>query len=187
MNGNLTGIVILAETITVAEERHLTSRHMVAAALRLPASLDSEVVAWARADELVELLGLGPFAEKLIGELSTGTRRIVELACVLAQEPTVMLFDEPSAGVAQRETEALGALLRKVRQETACAILVIEHDMPLLASIADEMVALELGTVIARGTPAEILAHPRVIESYLGVDQATIERSGVLTGPGRRG
>ncbi len=166
------------ETISVARERHLESRDMVAAGLRLPASTDSEADVFARASELIELMGLEAFREKLVGELSTGTRRIVELACVLAQEPAVLLLDEPSGGVAQRETEAMGPLLIRVQQHTGCSIMVVEHDMPLLTAICDRMIALELGEVIAEGTPAEVLEHPAVIESYLGTDESTINRSG---------
>ena len=176
----------VAETLAVALERHLESRDLVAAGLRLPASLDSEWRMWRRVDELVEMMGLGSYREKLLAELSTGTRRIVELACILAQDPAVVLLDEPSAGVAQRETEALGPLLMKVQEEAGCSILIIEHDMPLLTSTCDRMVALELGAVIAEGTPAEVLAHPRVIESYLGTDQAAINRSGARGAPGAR-
>jgi ABC-type branched-subunit amino acid transport system ATPase component/ABC-type branched-subunit amino acid transport system permease subunit len=168
----------VAETIAVAQERHLRSRDMIAAGLRLPASLDSEADVAEKAEQLVETMGLGAFREKLVGELSTGTRRIVELACVLAQEPGVLLLDEPSGGVAQRETEAMGPLLMRVQQHTGCSILVVEHDMPLLTAVCDRMIALELGEVIAEGTPAEVLEHPAVIESYLGTDESTINRSG---------
>jgi branched-chain amino acid transport system ATP-binding protein len=168
----------VVETIAVARERHLTCRDMVAAGLRLPASLDSEADAVMRAEDLIELMGLSSYREKLVGELSTGTRRIVELACVLAQEPGVLLLDEPSGGVAQRETEAMGPLLLRVQQHTGCSILVVEHDMPLLTAICDRMYALELGEVIAEGTPSDVLEHPAVIESYLGTDDATINRSG---------
>jgi ABC-type branched-subunit amino acid transport system ATPase component/ABC-type branched-subunit amino acid transport system permease subunit len=169
----------VAETIAVAQERDLASRDMIAAGLRLPASLDSEADVAERAEQLIEMMGLGAFREKLVGELSTGTRRIVELACVLAQEPAVLLLDEPSGGVAQRESEAMGPLLIRVQQHTGCSILVVEHDMPLLTAICDRMIALELGEVIAEGTPAEVLEHPAVIESYLGTDESTINRSGV--------
>jgi ABC-type branched-subunit amino acid transport system ATPase component/ABC-type branched-subunit amino acid transport system permease subunit len=168
----------VAETISIAFERHLESRDLVAAGLRLPASLDSEADVAEKVEALVHTMGLSAFREKLVGELSTGTRRIVELSCVLAQDPAVVLLDEPSGGVAQRETEALGPLLERVQQTTGCSILVIEHDMPLLTAICDRMIALELGEVIAEGTPAEILEHPQVIESYLGTDSTTIERSG---------
>jgi branched-chain amino acid transport system ATP-binding protein len=129
-------------------------------------------------EELVELMGLQAYRDKLVGELSTGSRRIVELACILAQEPAVLLLDEPSGGVAQRETEALGPMLLRVQEATGCSILVIEHDMPLLSSICDRMYCLELGQVIAEGTPEEVLDHPRVIESYLGENEAAISRSG---------
>jgi branched-chain amino acid transport system ATP-binding protein len=168
----------VAETIAVARERHLASRDMLAAAQQLRASSESELAVWNTVDELIELMGLGAFREKLTGELSTGSRRIVDLACILAQEPKVLMLDEPSGGVAQKETEALGPLLLRVRDHTGCSVLVIEHDMPLLRSICDRMVALELGGVIADGPPEEVLEHPRVIESYLGTDESTSNRCG---------
>jgi branched-chain amino acid transport system ATP-binding protein len=173
----------VAETIAVARERHLASKDMVAAAFQLPASYESELAVWNKVDELIELMGLGAFREKLTGELSTGSRRIVDLACILAQEPKVLMLDEPSGGVAQKETEALGPLLLRVREHTGCSILVIEHDMPLLSTICDTMVALELGGIIAEGPPDHVLAHPRVIESYLGTDESAINRSGARGTP----
>ncbi|MGH9040972.1 MAG: ATP-binding cassette domain-containing protein [Acidimicrobiia bacterium] len=168
------------ETIAVAFERHLASKEMVAAALRLPASYESESDLAERVEALIDLMGLGAFRDKLLGELSSGSRRIVELACILAQDPTVVLLDEPSAGVAQRETEALGPLLRRVQAYTGCSMLVIEHDMPLIAAVSDEVVALELGQVIARGIPTAVLEHPRVIESYLGSTTVAVNRSGPM-------
>jgi len=156
------------EAISVALERHLANRDPIAAALRLPASTDAEASAAVRVDELVTALGLRAYRDTLCGELSTGTRRVVELACVLAQDPAVVLLDEPSAGMAQRETEALAGLLRTVREQTGCSMLVIEHDMALLSSLCDRLVALELGAVIAEGTPDAVLHDPRVVASYLG-------------------
>jgi ABC-type branched-subunit amino acid transport system ATPase component len=125
-------------------------------------------------------MGLGAYRESPTGALSTGTRRIVELACLLASEPSVILLDEPSGGVAQKETEALGPLLRRVQARTGASILVIEHDVPLLAGLCDELCALELGAVLARGMPGAVLADQRVVESYLGTDQAAINRSGAV-------
>ncbi|WP_436793283.1 ATP-binding cassette domain-containing protein [Actinospongicola halichondriae] len=168
----------VAETISVARERHLANRDIVAAALGLPASYEVEIDIETKVEELVELMGLSAYHEKLTGELSTGSRRIVDLACILAQDPSVLMLDEPSGGVAQKETEALGPLLLRVRERTGCSILVIEHDMPLLSSICDQLVALETGAVIATGTPDEVLSHPAVIESYLGTDDSAINRSG---------
>ena len=169
------------ETVAVARERHLASRGMFAAALQLPASYESELAVSAVVEELVELMGLGAFKQKLTGELSTGTRRIVDLACILAQEPKVLMLDEPSGGVAQKETEALGPLLLRIRDHTGCSLLIIEHDMPMVSSICDRLVALELGGVIAEGPPGEVLAHPAVIASYLGTDDAAINRSGAVS------
>jgi branched-chain amino acid transport system ATP-binding protein len=175
----------VAETVAVALERHLISRDIIAAAMHMPATYESELAAAVRVDELIDLMGLGAFREKLTGELSTGTRRIVDIACILAQNPEIVLLDEPSGGVAQRETEALGPLLERVQEFTGCSILVIEHDMPLLTSICDRMIALETGAVIAEGTPKQTLNHPRVVESYLGTNEAAIMRSGERK-PGRR-
>ncbi|MBV8159798.1 MAG: ATP-binding cassette domain-containing protein [Acidimicrobiia bacterium] len=170
------------ETIAVARERHLASRDMFAAALQLPASYESELIVAGVVEDLIELMGLSAFKQKLTGELSTGTRRIVDLACILAQEPKILMLDEPSGGVAQKETEALGPLLLRIREHTGCSMLVIEHDMPMVSSICDRLVALELGRVIAEGPPSDVLAHPAVIASYLGTDEAAIARSGARTG-----
>ncbi|HEX4864780.1 MAG TPA: ATP-binding cassette domain-containing protein, partial [Acidimicrobiales bacterium] len=123
------------ETIAVARERHLASRDMFAAALQLPASYESELEVADVVGDLIDLMALGAYRQKLTGELSTGTRRIVDLACILAQDPKVLLLDEPSGGVAQKETEALGPLLRRVQERTGCSILIIEHDMPLLSGL----------------------------------------------------
>ena len=115
-----------------------------------------------------------------MGELSTGSRRIVDIACALAHDPVVLLLDEPSSGIAQRETEALGPLLLSIRDATGCALLVIEHDMPLITGIADRLYALELGQVIAEGAPGDVVNDERVIASYLGGDASAINRSGPL-------
>jgi len=160
----------VAETIAVALDQHLANREPVAAALALPASLNAEAAAYRRAGEIMDVLGLGGFADTPTGELSTGTRRIVELACVLAADPAVVLLDEPSAGIAQREAEQLGPLLRRVREEAGCSMVIIEHDMTLVSSLCDELVALDQGAVICTGPPDVVLAHPDVIRSYLGTD-----------------
>ncbi len=166
------------ETLAVARERHLLSRGIFASALGQPISRDSEADVDETVDLLIELMGLEAFREKLTGELSTGSRRIVEIACLLAADPAVIVLDEPSGGVAQREAEALGPLLQRVQTLTGSSILVIEHDMPLLAGLCDRIMALDLGRVIASGTPDEVLAHPAVVESYLGTTDVAVARSG---------
>jgi branched-chain amino acid transport system ATP-binding protein len=171
------------DTIALALERRIEVRDPIAAALNLPAVAASELAVGERVEELIELMGLGAFRDKFIAELSTGSRRIVDLACVLAHEPKVLLFDEPSSGIAQRETEALGPLLLRIREQTGASLLVIEHDMPLITSISDELLALDLGRTVVRGLPHEVVHDERVVTSYLGGDQAVITRSG-STGSG---
>ena len=128
--------------------------------------------------ELIELLSLEDYRASFVRELSTGTRRIVDLACVIAHRPTVVLLDEPSSGIAQREAEALGPVLRRIRDEMGTALVIIEHDMPLLTGVSEHLVALDAGTKIAEGAPAEVLQHPQVVASYLGSDDVAIARSG---------
>jgi ABC-type branched-subunit amino acid transport system ATPase component len=169
------------DTIAVALERQIDVRDPIAAALNLPVVADSERSVEEKVDELVELMGIGAFADKFVSELSTGSRRIVDLACILAHEPKVILFDEPSSGIAQRETEALGPLMLRIRESTGASLLVIEHDMPLITSISDRIIALDLGTVVTDGPPNEVVNHPQVIASYLGTDETVIARSGTRT------
>ncbi len=91
-----------------------------------------------------------------------------ELSALIAQEPRVLLLDEPSAGLAEPETEALGGMLRRVRDRTGCAIVIVAHDVPLLLAIADRLVAMDLGRIVADGPPTEVVRHPDVVSSYLG-------------------
>jgi ABC-type branched-subunit amino acid transport system ATPase component len=133
------------------------------------------------AAELIDFLGLGRYADRPISELSTGTRRIVELAGLLALDARVLCLDEPTAGIAQRETEAMGPLLLEVRRHLGASMLVIEHDMPLIMGISDRVYCLEAGRVIAEGAPNDVRNDPAVIASYLGTNQHAIERSGTLS------
>ncbi len=166
------------ETLAVALERWVDSRSVVAAALHLPAAFDSETRVRERVDELIELMGLHEYRKSLIRELSTGSRRMVDLACVVAHRPTVVLLDEPSSGIAQREVEALGPVLERMRTEMGSALLIIEHDMNLISSIADRIIAMDQGAIISEGTPDHVLSDPVVVASYLGSDSAAIGRSG---------
>jgi ABC-type branched-subunit amino acid transport system ATPase component/MFS family permease len=167
----------VSETLAVSLERWIEQRSAFAAALRLPSVFDDEERTMLRVDELIELMNLGSFRRSFVRELSTGTRRVVDLACQVAHRPTVILLDEPSSGIAQREVEALGPLLRRLRDEMGAALMVIEHDMPLVSSISDRLLALDQGRVVTTGAPSDVLAHPDVVQSYLGTDAAALTRS----------
>ena len=166
------------ETLAVALERWIDVKDPFNAALRLPAQQDSEHHLSQRVEELIELMGIDSFRSKFIHELSTGSRRVVDIACVLAHHPSVVLLDEPSSGIAQREAEALGPLIRRIRDTLGASILVIEHDMPLVTGVSDRMLALDQGHVVTIGAPDEVLNHPEVVASYLGNTQEVIDRSG---------
>ena len=166
------------ETLLVALDQRLEVRNPLLSALSVPQARRSEKRVRVRADRLVELLELGAYRDKFVKELSTGLRRIVDLACVLATEPQVLLLDEPSSGIAQAEAEGLAPLLRRVRFETGCSILIIEHDMPLISAVSDELIALDQGRFVTRGRPAEVLEDERVVTAYLGTSEEAVKRSG---------
>jgi len=168
----------VAENIAIGLERHLEVRDHISALLDLPAAQEMEQDVDYTVEDLIELMNLAAYRDKFVGELSTGSRRIVDLAMAIAHDPAVLILDEPSSGIAQRETESLGPLLRRIQTETGCAMLVIEHDMPLITDISDQMIALELGAVLLQATPDEVISDPRVISSYLGGDIDVINRSG---------
>ncbi len=164
------------DTVQLAlEARHRTS--FWGTLLMLPPTTKVARTRANDADDLIAFLGLGRYAERHISELSTGTRRIVELASVLAVGPKVICLDEPTAGVAQREAEAFGPLIVNLRAELDATLIIVEHDMPMILSISDRVYCLESGRIIAQGTAAEIRNNPLVVASYLGTDRRAIDRS----------
>jgi ABC-type branched-subunit amino acid transport system ATPase component/ABC-type branched-subunit amino acid transport system permease subunit len=146
--------------------------------LRLPWARLTESDSSLDADAILIGLGLERSADVLTSELSTGTRRICDLAAQIASRPKLLLLDEPTAGIAQREAENFGPLLNRLRTELQCSVLIIEHDMPLLMGVCDRIYALEAGRVIASGTPVEVRNDRLVVASYLGTRETAISRSG---------
>jgi ABC-type branched-subunit amino acid transport system ATPase component/ABC-type branched-subunit amino acid transport system permease subunit len=174
----------VAETLQVALARKYRTG-VVSAMTGAPWVQVSETRSRRHAEELAMRFGLEPWLDSLTSDLSTGTRRICDLAAQVAAEPRLLLLDEPTGGVAQREAEAFVPILRRVRDELDCAILIVEHDMPLLMNVCDRMYAMVAGGVIAEGTPDEIRHDPLVVASYLGADETAISRSGPLASTGR--
>ena len=129
------------------------------------------------AEELISWMGLERYRSSQVQELSTGTRRIAEIACLVALQPQLLLLDEPSSGVAQKETEALGALLRRLKAELGLTLVIIEHDIPLIMGLSDRIVCMADGEIISLGTPEEVRNDPAVVEAYLGGSITAIERS----------
>ncbi|MBP2231271.1 branched-chain amino acid transport system permease protein [Azospirillum agricola] len=130
-----------------------------------------EAEAVAKAAAVLEFVGLAEHAQALAGSLPYGLQRRVELARALAGDPVLLLLDEPAAGLNPRETAELGQLIKRIGR-LGVAVLMVEHDMGLVMGISDEIVVLDRGIVIAEGTPREIQTNPRVIEAYLGREEA---------------
>ena len=174
-NARLWPALTVRDALATAFERHVDVGAPLPAFFHLPMVADTEKKVDKRVEELIELLELGAFRDKFVSELSTGVRRIVELAAQMAAGPSVLLLDEPTSGIAQRETEALVPALRRIQRELNCSLLLIEHDMGVLRRLADRVVALDTGRVVAVGTADEVLAHPKVLASYLGVTEDEVE------------
>jgi ABC-type branched-subunit amino acid transport system ATPase component len=166
------------DTLRIAQHRWMTAGPTSGAVGARRAVDDEEQVA-AVADELCQTMGLDAYRNKFCAELSYGTLRLVELACMVAMRPRLLLLDEPSSGISQRETEELAPLLQRLRAATNSTIVIIEHDMPLIMGISDRIYAMEAGEVLMSGSPEQVQADPRVIESYLGTSRyGTVVRHG---------
>jgi ABC-type branched-subunit amino acid transport system ATPase component/predicted MFS family arabinose efflux permease len=179
-NARLFPALTVRENLAVALERKAVRNPLLAATWAPPVRKAEARIA-RQVDRLVDLLGLGPYADATLAELSTGSRRAVDVACIIALEPAVLLLDEPSSGLAQAETEALGPLLSRIVRETGCGMVVIEHDIPLVTALSDRMMAMEGGAVIAVGTPDQVRSDPRVLTSYLAASDDVVQRSGRMS------
>jgi branched-chain amino acid transport system ATP-binding protein len=157
------------ESVLMAISHRISSPGVAAAMLCLPTVRRSERRLRQAADEILEPLGLAQYSDQLTSDLSTGERRLLELAVIIAMGPSIVLLDEPSAGLAQAETEAMAPVLLETKRRLDCSMILIEHDMGLLRQLADRAIALDIGAVVTTGNPEDVLNHPHVIESYLGV------------------
>jgi branched-chain amino acid transport system permease protein len=148
---------------------------LLSGGLRLPRARREETNAVRHVEEVIQLVDLTPFVDARADELSYGTLRLVQLAAMLVQRPRLLLLDEPAAGLAEAEARALAPLIRRITAATGVSLMLVEHDVALVAAVSDRVVGMDSGRVLVTGTPDEVLADPRMIRAYLGLDDAPAE------------
>ena len=163
------GMTVL-ENVLAGRHRLLRSG-LLASMARLPGARREERELTARAVRLLELVGLGDRAHAHAVLLPMGAQKLLEVVRALMAQPRLLLLDEPAAGLNDTETEELAALLRAIR-DSGITVLIVEHNMSLVMNVADKVIVLEAGSVIAEGAPAAVQADPRVISAYLGAEAA---------------
>ena len=157
----------VVENLLVAQHRHLNT-NFVAGLLKTPAYRRAEKEALERAAYWLEKVDLLPFANRTASTLAYGQQRRLEIARCMLTQPTLLMLDEPAAGLNPKETDDLKALISDLRDNHEITVLLIEHDMKLVMSISDHIVVINQGCPLAAGTPDEIRQNPAVIKAYLG-------------------
>lgn len=124
-----------------------------------------------RCYDFIEILGLEPYVSRHVGFLPYGIQKQIELGRALVSEPELLLLDEPVSGLNSVETEEIGKILLRVKEELGLTMFIVEHDMCLVREVADRVLAMNFGEIIASGTPQEVSSHPSVVEAYLGIQK----------------
>ncbi len=153
---------------------------VLSSTVRAPWARRSERAKQEAVDQVVASFGIERFRNHQIAELSTGTRRVVDLASIVLARPRLLLLDEPTAGIAQREAEAFVPLLRRLHALADTTIVLVEHDVPLVFALCSKVVMMETGRVVSQGTPDEVRRDPRALAAYLGASEEALAVSGAL-------
>jgi ABC-type branched-subunit amino acid transport system ATPase component len=153
---------------------------VVSSTLQMPWARRAERAKRAAADDVIRSFGIDRFRHHPIAQLSTGTRRVVDLASIVLARPRLLLLDEPTAGIAQREAEAFVPLLRRLHQIADTTIVLVEHDVPLVFALCTKVVMMETGRVVSQGTPDEVGRDPRALAAYLGASEEALAVSGAV-------
>ncbi|HUY65929.1 MAG TPA: ATP-binding cassette domain-containing protein [Acidimicrobiales bacterium] len=174
------------EDVLLLTQDALSPVGVLSSTLQMPWARRSERSKRAALDQVMGAFGIDRFRHHRIAHLSTGTRRVVDLASIVLAQPRLLLLDEPTAGIAQREAEAFVPLLRRLHEVADTTIILVEHDVPLVFELSTKVVMMETGTVVSSGTPAEVRHDPRALAAYLGASDEALAVSGAApaTSPG---
>jgi branched-chain amino acid transport system ATP-binding protein len=166
-NIRLFGLMTAQENLLVAMHSRLKSG-ITSTILRTPKQRREELAAEAKAQEILDFVGIGKWTYEFARNLSYGDQRRLEVARALALEPKVLLLDEPTAGMNPQESQVFVDFVRRLVKERDLSIMLIEHDMKVVMSVSERITVLDQGEKIAEGTPDQIKNNPRVVEAYLG-------------------
>jgi ABC-type branched-subunit amino acid transport system ATPase component len=165
------------DTLMLCEDAR-RSVGVVSSTLQMPWARRAERDKRLAVSSVIDAFGLGRFRDHRTAQLSTGTRRVVDLASVVLAAPRLLLLDEPTAGIAQREAEAFIPLLRRLHEVADTTIVLVEHDVPLVFELCSEVVVMETGRVVSSGPPEQVRRDPRALAAYLGASEEALLVSG---------
>ncbi len=155
------------QNLLVGRHRHRKS-NLLSELVFSPAVRRQEIENREKVEEVIDFLDLQPYRDKMIAGLPYGVRKVVEVARALATDPKLLLLDEPASGLSVEETTDMRWWIEDIRRQMGITVLMVEHDMGLVSSVSDRVLAMADGAKLALGSPSEVQAHPSVIEAYLG-------------------